>query len=65
MTRVTGTTYRCNQCGREERDVARILDWLTVRVLRDEVMPQRGVGQWRRDFCSRECLAKWAAAEEA
>lgn len=62
--RITGTMYRCDRCGREEQDLKKILDWLSVRLLRDEVAPMRGGMMWRRDFCSRECLAEWAAQAE-
>lgn len=58
--RLTGMTYRCDQCRREEHGESQVLNWLSVRLVRSKVAPMCGGAFWRRDFCSRECLAEWA-----
>ena len=72
MTRITRTTYRCNQCPKEEHDQMKVLNWLIVGNLRNEHVPQklsRGLAESRlllqhsHDFCSLECLAEWAMEE--
>jgi len=58
---ISGTVYKCDcdDCQKEERDKSKVLNWLSVRVLRDEIAPVRGCVRWRRDFCSPDCLIDW------
>lgn len=61
--RISGTTYRCDECQKEERDESKVLNWLSVRILRNEIAPMRGCTMWRRDFCSIDCLVEWARSQ--
>jgi hypothetical protein len=65
MSKTTTTVYKCNECKQEETDLASVLNWLKVEVIRNEIpesriimAPRRARPRW--DFCSKECLAQWA-----
>jgi len=61
--RISGTTYNCDECHKEEREKSSLLNWLTVGILRDEIAPVRGGTLWRRDFCSPDCLIEWLRSQ--
>lgn len=61
--KISGTVYQCDQCGIQEVRVPHLLNWITIRTLRDEIAPTRCSKMWRRDFCSRQCLVMWGTSE--
>lgn len=62
--RISGTTYRCDECQKEEREESKVLNWVSVRILRDEIAPMRGgtigdatsvhVNAWQRGHPKRQ-----------
>jgi len=72
MSKIVTTTYKCNNCPKEESDRTKVLNWLVVTLMRDEILTQEGTGilkavnqiKHRWDFCSKECLATWAMREK-
>lgn len=67
MTRITEIKYRCNTCGKGETNKQNLLYWFKVTLVGDELHVFRNsmpATPFRADFCSRECLAKWAAPVE-
>lgn len=63
--RKMGTTYECDYCHKTiiadgSKAVPELFNWLTVGIMRDEIVPMGALAGWKRDFCSVDCLAKWA-----
>lgn len=58
MTIKTTTVYECNGCGKQEDDAAKLLNWLAIHTLHQELV-RYGVGTLPpvdKHYCSVECF---------